>query len=679
MQDVRLITVDVWDTLLRRNCHPDEVKLHTARHLLLTSFHELKEEFRTATQLYLARRAAEDQISGGRTREGLDDEYRLPEVYALWLRNVLSSGVAPAGAVEELLASELRQEMRVGYRDPSILGVLSGLPAAKRVFVSDFYMGAQDLQALLRHFGVGEVVPEGYSSCDLLLNKRSGRIFQHVIRQEQVTASQILHIGDNPHSDVGSPRRHGITAIPYLPEEEHRKRLQLVEEHGQPELKLTRLLANVERELASRHQHSGNLPMLRLGVRNAPLIVGFVLRAMEGALRNGHDTLFFLTREGEFFKQVYDALARHDPFGLPVPKAVILEVSRVATFGPSLGEVSTNTLMRIWGFYSTQSLAALFRSLDVDSAPFEPLLRRHSLNPSEEIESPWLDPRIGALVADADFQRRLTGLLGAKREALRGYLEAKGFPSSGKAALVDIGWRGTIQDNLAHLLPEVTIDGFYLGIDHFINRQPANARKHGYIADLNQATIPQAHLFQCVSPLEMLCNSGGGSVTGYTRHVGGEGDSGYTAVTAVNPSEQRAFNEAVAFFQQGVVESVPSLAEAIRLHGLTSDDLRGIATGCWDELIRQPPAPITQAYFRLAHNESFGRGGFEDKSAVIPLRVWFGALVSIRGAKLLIRRLEQTGWPEGYLARRKLLWLWSALQGARRLAQRIRRLRRAVR
>ncbi len=30
-----LISIDVWDTLLRRRCHPDEVKLHTARVLSL--------------------------------------------------------------------------------------------------------------------------------------------------------------------------------------------------------------------------------------------------------------------------------------------------------------------------------------------------------------------------------------------------------------------------------------------------------------------------------------------------------------------------------------------------------------------------------------------------------------------------------------------------------------------
>jgi hypothetical protein len=41
---------------------------------------------------------------------------------------------------------------------------------------------------------------------------------------------------------------------------------------------------------------------------------------------------------------------------------------------------------------------------------------------------------------------------------------------------VDIGWRGTIQDNLAHVLPEKTLFGHYLGLARVLNEQPVNCR-----------------------------------------------------------------------------------------------------------------------------------------------------------------------------------------------------------
>ena len=34
---------DVWDTLLRRRCHPDEVKLATAAHVYFRFFDRLRE------------------------------------------------------------------------------------------------------------------------------------------------------------------------------------------------------------------------------------------------------------------------------------------------------------------------------------------------------------------------------------------------------------------------------------------------------------------------------------------------------------------------------------------------------------------------------------------------------------------------------------------------------------
>src|SRR6185503_14091498 len=46
-----LLTVDVWDTLLRRHCHPDEIKLFTARYLLLTRADALKPAFKNAVAL----------------------------------------------------------------------------------------------------------------------------------------------------------------------------------------------------------------------------------------------------------------------------------------------------------------------------------------------------------------------------------------------------------------------------------------------------------------------------------------------------------------------------------------------------------------------------------------------------------------------------------------------------
>src|SRR5690606_1384776 len=54
------------------------------------------------------------------------------------------------------------------------------------------------------------------------------------------------------------------------------------------------------------------------GYRAAELFIGFALFVAEKALANNIDVIYFLTREGEFFKQVFEATFPDRTFaGLP--------------------------------------------------------------------------------------------------------------------------------------------------------------------------------------------------------------------------------------------------------------------------------------------------------------------------------------------------------------------------
>lgn len=667
MQDVRLVTVDVWDTLIRRHCHPDAVKVHVCRFLLLTRYELIKEEFRDTTALLHARQAAEGSVGAARRASGFDDEYGIHEVYSHWLNTVLSTTDDYAAIAETLYQCELDQEYLVVYRDPSIEAILNKFSNAKRVFVSDFYMTAQDLKSILKHVGLDQLVSDGYSSCDLLLNKRSGRIFPYVLEQECQEAKHIVHIGDNEHSDVNSPRKLGINTIHYLPAEQNNLRSRLASEHLDPESKIKKILDNLIEKQPEPTSIPGKWPMFKAGIQNSPLIIGFILQIMEGAIKSQQERVFFFTREGEFFKSVYDSLAAQNPFGTKIPEAVVLEVSRIATFAPSLQTVSIKSLMRIWSLYSTQSIGALFSSLDIEVEPFSEVIGRHGLDIEGEIRYPWLDRRVISLFDDETFISRVDSIIREKRALICGYLKSKNFPSEGKVSIVDIGWRGTIQDNLAHIFPNLHIDGYYLALDKFINEQPANTRKFGYVANLNDAELANSFIFGKVSPIEMLCNSPNGSVVGYKQQGGV-----FSANRLIHESENRSYHDAVIHFQQGVIKAAANIGEAVRIHSLYSEIFKNLALSNWTGIISSPSSAIAGAYFKLSHNESFGLGRFDDKTSVIPSSVWLKALISIGGVKTLVYRLEQTGWPEGYLAQRKLGWVWTLIGLARQIKRKLR-------
>jgi hypothetical protein len=388
-----------------------------------------------------------------------------------------------------------------------------------------------------------------------------------------------------------------------------------------------------------------------------------MLFVMEQSIRQGHEKVYFFTREGEFFRRVYDALRDAQPLGQLAPPSEILEVSRLATFGPSLRLYTPEELMRIWNLYSTQSVSALLKSLNVELDKALGHITRHGIDPQESIRYPWLDQRVLGLLNDPLFSDFLSAEIGKDKYCLLRYLEQKGLSVSSRlAAVVDIGWRGTIQDNLAYLLPSCQFDGYYLGLEKFLNTQPSNSSKAAFGPDLNKAEW--AHLpefFRAVAPLEMLCNSSSGSVVRYNVV-----ENYARAERIQDVAENSVFDRYVKHFQDGVVNSVVGIAETIRTHALASDELRPAAVTIWENIIRTPSSAVATAYFQLNHNEQFGLGGFEDKRRRIPIWQWCKALVSPKGLRELVIQLEATGWPEGYLARSNLLPFWSAISSLRK-------------
>ncbi|HHS7809899.1 MULTISPECIES: hypothetical protein [Pseudomonas] len=668
MHNIKLVTIDVWDTLIRRVCHPDAVKVHTCRFLLLTRYFDIKEDFRSVKALLNARRGAEAHVGEVQRVMGFDDEYQLREVYSCWVKSVLTDASNSDSIVDDLFDAEVSQERRVSYQDPDIAYVLKQYPDAKKVFVSDFYMGAMELQSLLTHVGYGKDISSGYSSCDVRLNKRSGKLFPHVLNLENIEAEYVMHIGDNAHSDVHSPKQFGIQTTHFLPKEQHALRLKRESAFEDNQALIRSVLRDLSNDACLETDSQRAKDLYRSGIANSPLLIGFVLDIMEQALKLGHEKVFFFTREGEFFKQVYDAIAVQDPFGVPIPEAVLLEVSRVATFSASLPDVSLDALMRIWTLYSTQSIQALFRSLGIDIDSFSDLIKSYGIPLDIDVQYPWLDSRFKALFGDETFKAKLQVKLSLKRDALLGYLASKGFPREGKAAIVDIGWRGTIQDNLAYLLPEVRIDGFYLGLDKFLNVQPGNTKKYAFGPDRNDFSQSDSTLFAKVAPIEMLCNSPNGSVVAYKLDAGV-----FIAEKLVQNSENSIFFDSVTYFQQGVIKAASDVGNVIRSHAVMSDSFKELAVACWAGIVDMPPAVIADTFFKLNHNESFGLGRFDDKSAVIPTSIWVRACISVGGVKALIRALESTGWPEGYLSQRGLLWIWGAIERARQIKSKLTR------
>lgn len=606
---IRLQTVDVWDTLLRRRCHPDAVKLHLAQHLLWQRWADLAPPLRDGRALLALRLDAERALArAARADPAQDDEYRHRDVLRHWLTAALGADHASEALLDALEAEEFAQERRVGYADPQITATLAARPRVPTLFLSDFYMPAARLAELLDAQGLAGLVDGGHSSCDHGLNKRSGHLYRKLHAELRITPSSHAHLGDNLQTDVRVARRLGIAATHYRNRAEERLQRfnrRVLDDRAH----LFRALRSGALAAMPALPRGGAREAFRFGIEMAPLFTGFALWLLEAARRDRITQLHFLTREGAFFAPIYSLI--RSAGGAPLastPEARLLEISRRASFAASLQDISPGEMQRLWRGYTPATMQAWALSLNLDPALVTGWCARHGLRFDEAIAHPAEDPRVQALLADGDCRATLARHVGAQAALLHAHLAAAGLHDAAeRIGIVDIGWRGSIQDNLALLLPRARLSGYYLGLQRFLDVQPANADKQAYGPDLNRDGR-DADLFRRLPLIELLCTPALAGVVGYAR-----GSGGAIEVLRTNDEAQGSapWQAAIAPFQSGVMHGVRHWAEAVHVHALASGELRDEALSCWRRMITRPPAVLLAAQTAFKHDERFGRGRHE--------------------------------------------------------------------
>ena len=299
--------------------------------------------------------------------------------------------------------------------------------------------------------------------------------------------------------------------------------------------------------------------------------------------------------------------------------------------------------MRLWRLYSSQSFRAFTVSLNLDEEFVQGLAQEYHLNFDHVIPYPWKHPIFKKIVSDDRFQAHFKERLEEQQENVRSYLREKQFlADQGRLRLiVDVGWRGTIQDNLASIL-DLHLRGHFLALFKYLNPQPGNVTKIAWLADDNVET--DKSMVGDVAPFEMLFSSIGGSVIGYQRTA-----DGAKPLKVTYDGEERVLRNPIAFIQEGMLSAIPALCDYVRLHGLVAEDLRGVSRQIAVAIAARPPTFLADAFFTLEHNETFGTGKFESmgKKGDIAL-----ALDQKYGSRLhyeLSSILAKTRWPEGAL------------------------------
>ncbi len=441
------------------------------------------------------------------------EEVTLAEIYDVFCE---LAGADPAAHREELMALEMATEERLFYANPPILEACAAAARAgiRVVFASDMYLPRDFILGQLRRAGFDVEPPAGGGGRKLFLSvehgasKHVGDLFEVMLKELGCQPAEIVHVGDNLHSDVLQAKARGLRAIHWqaavsaAASGEPALIDQLAQETGietvfAEEDLLSSLCVGTARWRRVLHPA---LPAPAIGSKNGsevsgqngnghrpqggvnstetaaggdasaddlwdrfgyevggPLYFLFLHWLLRQAREEGIEQLFFLARDGYHLREACDLLVERA--GLDV-RTVYMAASRrllnlpqiTALDGPALGFLLTpNPNLTVRHFLTR---------LGIDPTPWADEIRRVGFSSLDEI----ITTPTGVFRSEEDHRgmRALFSLLegpilsqaGRERYQLLTYFRQIGFTPGEKnrLAVVDLGWQASSARALQTLL-----------------------------------------------------------------------------------------------------------------------------------------------------------------------------------------------------------------------------------
>lgn len=614
----KIISFDIWDTILKRKCHPEEIKLHTANYIMLKYEKQLKEKYKDIYEILKLRDEIEANICKQNKENGFDDECRIINVFQELQKEIFAETIEDIS--EELLKEEIEQEKRNIFISPEILPIFEKYKDLKMYCISDFYMSAESLKELLDYVKLPVKIEKIYSSADYLLNKRTGNLYKKAEEEIGIKPEDHIHVGDNQYSDIDVANGLGIETIKTTKTE-----FNFVPEKGRSfEFNL---------DIAKKEENILENKLFNSGLDLSPILYFFGYSIVEYAIKNNIDKVYYQTREGETFIKIHEMIQRNNPFGVQIPECDTIEVSRMATYSASLKEFSIQELLRVWSQYRVQSMKTLFKTLAIDITPYKEFMGKYDINIDEDIIEPWFNINVQNLCNDKEFTDKIQIELDRKRaELLQYFKEKKNIVNDDEPLfIVDIGWRGTIHDNLCYIFNNKTIGGYYLTLYDFYNVQPKNSYKISFIDDRK---IRDNEVASMITLLEWIYNPGTGSTIEYKQ---GE------AIRKAKIEETDIVKKYIKPLQEGMFAGAEIINEYMKYHPYEATETKKVVYDVIRKTKTKPNKALIEAYYSMVFNDTFGTAEYVEKD---------DKLSTIDKLNIIKCRniLRQEPWKEAFIA-----------------------------
>jgi HAD superfamily hydrolase (TIGR01549 family) len=605
-----IICFDYFDTLVVRDIEPEYTKV-----IASAALSRLLNNCFSGPDLYKVRRDLERELSLKNAETNNELDFCLNDfAHRFWS---YLKGLDPQVErmrqdefVQILLNIEVAVEKAVQKVCPDAVIVLEKLKnkGFPLVLVSDFYLPEQQFHEMLSGCALDSFFSQVYVSSAQGKGNGSGRLYLKIAEDFQCTPQQMIMIGDNMHADINMARQYGIKTI-------HVQRPEQKWLYESFKKEKRDVLSDPSVFYHDMKLQEGNFPEMGCSLWL------FTHRLFQELHQKNVKDIFFLSKEGEFLKKLFD-LYQMKVFGQLQIRSHYLLASRKATFIASLRPLDQEDFLRLLLHYRDISIRDFLQSLNFENDIIEYLCRQLSADCNQRFQ-------------DLRFRQEFTDLLGLqafreeyekRRQQQRSnfirYLGSFGTNLSEGLHVVDVGWKGSIQDNIFHIFAgKVQLSGYYIGSFNATERE-GNNQKKGILFDNYRKNSPFFHVYNNNRSLfEMMLGATHGSAdcylldTDYKKetahahllvHSTIETDNGQLVVMVLDlPEERQLFENTIRPLQDSLLTLFSDLTIRFLHAACVSPGMEWFARR-HARMVFTPTKKEVDFFATLYHLENFG-------------------------------------------------------------------------
>ncbi len=486
-----IVTFDVFDTLLKRPFkNPDDL------------FAAISEQL-PGVEDFIKQRKNADKIA---RKVCAHREVNIHEIYKEL------EGVYGKELCETIKSTEIQTEIDTAMLNPAIYPYYQKcLSLGKRIYIiSDMYFPGAVISQILSRIGI-KGYNKLYSSCDYRKTKwENGELFRHVIQENKLIPSHMLHIGDNKRADIDMAAKCGISTYQVVPDGKLKEN----------EYVFNKLL-NGDRKKRRAHCLrtfiETTIPQNKTqGFSDGYRIFGPILYFYVKSLRNfvdaqAIDKILFFSRDGYILQKAYKIIDEKT-------ETQYFYISRKSVIVPLL--YYTESFKEFLHLYKSWpcnvKIKHILDRMGIENKLVIEELKKYHLSQEDEIPFNDLAENKSLEGFYHEVHEKFLPKFKSQKDLFLSYFQSS-VNAINRFAIVDIGAKCTIEYALNNLLKKNGINREFYSYYFRLNNpnEQTESRKTCYISD----SVMNAVLRFCYMFLEVFLSAPHGTVQGYQKNV----------------------------------------------------------------------------------------------------------------------------------------------------------------